>query len=89
MDGQPWVMSVAPGEPAGRCLGLAIDLGTTSIEMELVDLATGALLDTQLAYNGQRKFGADVTSRLLQAEKRGGAVALHGAVVSTLNSSNT
>ncbi len=85
IDGEPWVMAVAPGEHGDCCLGLAVDLGTTSIEMELVDLASGEALDARLAYNGQRQFGTDITSRLLQAEKRGGVAALHEAAVETIN----
>jgi uncharacterized 2Fe-2S/4Fe-4S cluster protein (DUF4445 family) len=85
IDGEPWVIGVAPGASDGRYLGLAVDVGTTSLETELVDLATGEVLDTRLAYNGQRQFGTDITSRLLQAEKRGGVAALHAALVETLN----
>lgn len=83
-DGTPWVIKMEPGEAAGRCLGMAIDVGTTTVSAEIIDLITGDILDARLAYNGQRVFGADVTSRLMQAEKPGGLNELHGAILATI-----
>ena len=85
VDDQPWIVSVTPGVAADRCLGLAVDVGTTTISMEVVDLTTGEVLGAGLAYNGQRQFGMDITSRLMHAEKRDGLVELHAAVLTTLN----
>ncbi|MCL2106450.1 MAG: ASKHA domain-containing protein [Oscillospiraceae bacterium] len=45
-------------------LGLAIDLGTSTVAMELVDLATGESLESQGFENPQRAFGADLISRV-------------------------
>ncbi len=51
--------------PAGRAgLGLGVDLGTTSVACRLVDLATGRSLGEAAALNAQRRFGADVISRI-------------------------
>jgi uncharacterized 2Fe-2S/4Fe-4S cluster protein (DUF4445 family) len=85
VEDEPWVIRVGPGEVGGHCLGLAVDVGTTTVSMELVDLDTGDTVDTRLAYNGQRLFGADVTSRLMHAEKPGGLTELHETVLATLN----
>jgi len=85
VENEPWVIRVGPGEVGGRCLGLAVDVGTTTVSIELVDLDTGDTVDTRLAYNGQRLFGADVTSRLMHAEKPGGLTELHETVLATLN----
>lgn len=85
VEGEPWVIGVEPGEANSRCLGLAVDVGTTTVSMELIDLTTGETLSTRLAYNDQRPFGADVTSRLMHAEKPGGLAKLHEAIVATLN----
>ena len=89
LDGTPWVMAVQPGQSAGRCLGLAVDVGTTTVAAELVDLASGATLAAEQAYNGQRAYGADITSRLMQAEKPGGVLALHDALLATLDGLTT
>jgi uncharacterized 2Fe-2S/4Fe-4S cluster protein (DUF4445 family) len=43
--------------------GFAIDLGTTTVDLALVDLETGALLGRRAFLNRQVSFGADVVSR--------------------------
>ncbi|MDR0450119.1 MAG: ASKHA domain-containing protein [Treponema sp.] len=44
--------------------GLALDVGTTTVCLRLVDLDTGRGLDTFSALNDQRIYGADVMSRI-------------------------
>lgn len=43
---------------------IAVDLGTTTIAMQLVQIDTGKILDTYCAMNPQRRYGADVLSRI-------------------------
>lgn len=50
-------------EPA-EGLGVAIDLGTTTLVVQLVDLFTGRVLAVQTALNPQAVHGADVMSRI-------------------------
>jgi len=45
-------------------LGVAIDLGTTTLVVQLVDLLTGQVLAVQTALNPQAVHGADVMSRI-------------------------
>jgi uncharacterized 2Fe-2S/4Fe-4S cluster protein (DUF4445 family) len=50
---------------AGRSgLGIAIDLGTTTIAAQLVDLASGSVLAVETLLNPQAVFGSDVMSRI-------------------------
>lgn len=42
----------------------AVDLGTTTIAMQLFDLLTGEVVDTYCEMNPQRSYGADVLSRI-------------------------
>ena len=44
--------------------GAGIDIGTTTVQLELVDLDTGESLETLSDLNAQRSFGADVMSRI-------------------------
>src|ERR1019366_5533274 len=44
--------------------GVAIDLGTTTIVAQLIDLQTGHVLAVRAALNGQAKHGADIMSRV-------------------------
>jgi uncharacterized 2Fe-2S/4Fe-4S cluster protein (DUF4445 family) len=53
----------APCGPSGA-VGAAVDLGTTSLALALIDLATGAVLRYATAPNPQRIHGADVMSRI-------------------------
>jgi uncharacterized 2Fe-2S/4Fe-4S cluster protein (DUF4445 family) len=44
--------------------GIAIDLGTTTVVAQLLDLKTGHVLDAATSLNPQVKFGADLISRI-------------------------
>ncbi|MFZ5818187.1 MAG: ASKHA domain-containing protein [Bacillota bacterium] len=59
----PW----APLNPAGRSLGFALDVGTTSLAGALLDLTSGEELAAQAAPNPQAVHGADLMSRLSYA----------------------
>jgi uncharacterized 2Fe-2S/4Fe-4S cluster protein (DUF4445 family) len=48
---------------APRTLGFAVDLGTTTVDLALVDLESGERLARSAFLNGQVSFGADVISR--------------------------
>lgn len=48
-------------------LGVAVDLGTTTVAASLYDLADGRLLDTAAALNPQVAFGHDVMTRISRA----------------------
>lgn len=43
---------------------IAVDLGTTTIAMQLYSLAAGEVVDTYCEHNPQRSYGADVLSRI-------------------------
>lgn len=45
-------------------LGVAIDIGTTTVVLYLFDLVEGCLIDTYAFVNPQKRFGADVISRI-------------------------
>ncbi len=50
-----------------RSLGLAVDVGTTTLAGYLCDLTTGRVLASAGAANPQRRFGEDVISRIAHA----------------------
>jgi uncharacterized 2Fe-2S/4Fe-4S cluster protein (DUF4445 family) len=52
------------GAAFGPALGLAIDVGTTTVVLEVVDLATGAVLAVVGLENPQRFGGSDVITRI-------------------------
>ena len=73
-----------PGDT--KIVGAAIDIGTTTVSMVLVDLENGKILAKGSSGNGQIRFGADVINRIIQSSKPGGRKALQDAIVKeTLN----
>jgi uncharacterized 2Fe-2S/4Fe-4S cluster protein (DUF4445 family) len=73
-------VSVDPIEP----LGLAVDIGTTTVSVHLVDLATGEVLGSAAEYNGQIACGEDVISRIIYAGKPQGLAELGDRVRQTI-----
>jgi uncharacterized 2Fe-2S/4Fe-4S cluster protein (DUF4445 family) len=68
----------------GRLLGLAVDAGTTTVALNLMDLETGACLCTSAFENPQRFGGSDIMRRISYdaGPYRG---ELHRAILSALN----
>ena len=52
-----------------QCLGLAVDLGTTTVAGYLCDLKSGKILTSSATINPQRRYGDDVISRINYAGK--------------------
>lgn len=66
-------------------LGVAIDIGTTTVTIYLVDLVSGEVLSTAAEYNGQIHFGEDVISRIVYAGKGDGLQQLSSSVRETIH----
>ena len=82
---QPRLIDLAPGHSGDALYGIAIDIGTTSNVVYLVDLATGDIVDSATEYNGQIACGEDVISRIVYARRPGGLEQLQKLVIGTLN----
>ena len=66
------ILDIERGDTRERNFGLALDVGTTTLVLELLDLNSGQVIDTEAALNSQSKHGADVLSRIsyaLEAEE--------------------
>ncbi len=69
-----------------KIVGCAIDIGTTTVTMVLVDLENGKILAKGSSGNGQIRYGADVINRIIEQGKPGGKKKLQDAIVKeTLN----
>jgi len=84
-DGPPRVIDVLPGDQGEAVWGVAIDIGTTTVTVFLVDLRTGQAVDNAAEYNGQIARGEDVISRILYASKGSGLQELGERVRGTIN----
>ncbi len=82
---RPRLIDLLPGDQSDRCYGVAIDIGTTSNVVYLVDLLSGKVVDRASAYNGQIQAGEDVISRIVFSQKSGGLIRLQKLVLKTLN----
>lgn len=84
-DGPPQVLALLPGDRTDRNLGAAVDIGTTTVTVWLVDLQSGKVVAQASDYNGQIARGEDVISRIIYARKPGNLAELQGLVVGTIN----
>lgn len=66
--------------------GIAIDIGTTTVTLLLVDLMTGQVSSQVAEYNGQIARGEDVISRIIYSSKNGGLQELQNRILVTINS---
>lgn len=84
--GKTLVADVQPGNWVRRSFGLALDIGTTTVYVQLFDMNIGTVLAEEGAYNRQVSYGEDVISRVIFAEKEKGLRLMQEAVVQTANS---
>jgi len=84
---QEWLIDLQPGfvDKAEPVWGAAIDIGTTTVTLWLVDLVTGQVKAQASEYNGQINRGEDVISRIVYAGKGNGAQELRKQVLATID----
>ena len=64
-NGEGWTLSnVEAGDTSAYHYGLAVDLGSTTVVMEAVDLQSGKVLASRTAVNSQVEFGNEILSRI-------------------------
>lgn len=79
------VIKVEPGL-VDKSLGLAIDIGTTTLAGYLCDLNTGQIVATAATLNPQVSYGEDVISRIAYTvDYPGGLEQLNATVIESLN----
>ena len=80
------IINIEAGDTSYKLLGVAIDLGTTTIVGSLVDMISGNILAIAARTNPQSMFGADVISRVnFSISEPGGLVKLQTTVIQTIN----
>ncbi|HNV47868.1 MAG TPA: ASKHA domain-containing protein [Spirochaetota bacterium] len=79
------VIRVEPAAFAAGSYGIAVDVGTTTVAVALVDLATNAIVAVRSGYNDQIPCGLDVISRINYARRPVRLEDLRGRVVGTIN----
>jgi uncharacterized 2Fe-2S/4Fe-4S cluster protein (DUF4445 family) len=81
----PRLVNIEPGDTTAKHFALAVDIGTTTVWVQLLNLATGEIIGHGADYNGQLSYGDDVITRIVYSQKEGGLKTLQKAVVNTIN----
>lgn len=79
------LINLEPGDTSDFNVGLAIDIGTTTVVVYLVDLLSGKIIEKASGYNRQIASGDDILSRIASAREAKGLVTLQQLIVTTLN----
>ncbi len=79
------VLLEEPGDTSQHCYGVAIDIGTTTLVVTLLDLRTGAELGVSSSLNPQALHAQDVLSRIKIGSKPEGLQKLHGELIREIN----
>jgi len=81
----PHLLNVEAGDTTKRHFALAIDIGTTTVWVQLLDLAQGEILGRAADYNAQMSYGDDVITRIVFSQKEQGLQKLQKSVATTIN----
>ncbi len=84
-EGCEEVTNILSGDRTTPRYGVAIDIGTTTLVVYIIDLTDGGLLDIASTYNSQIKFGDDVITRIVYATEHNELSAIQNTVISDVN----
>jgi uncharacterized 2Fe-2S/4Fe-4S cluster protein (DUF4445 family) len=82
-DGE--IIATEPGDTAAEVYGLAVDIGTTTLVVSLVELTTGREAAVTSALNPQSRLAQDVLSRIRYASSAQGLTEMHRLFIAELN----
>ncbi|MBC8438571.1 MAG: DUF4445 domain-containing protein [Deltaproteobacteria bacterium] len=84
-DGKNEIVNIEPFDTSNRNFAIAVDIGTTTVFGQALDLRTGEVLSEHGEFNSQISYGEDVISRIIFAEKADGLEILHQKVIEIIN----
>ena len=84
-NGKGQILQVEEGDTTGRHYGVAVDVGTTTVVAQLVDLRTGKVIGVEGNHNLQARYGEDVLSRIAFVCGKGSLDVLQKAVIENIN----
>ncbi len=79
------LISVEPGDTTGQYYAVAVDVGTTTVAAQLINLDTRKAVALNSIFNAQASCGEDVISRIVFSIKDEGLEKLQRLVVGTIN----
>jgi uncharacterized 2Fe-2S/4Fe-4S cluster protein (DUF4445 family) len=84
-SGKTQIINVQAGDTTAQNYAVAMDIGTTTVYGQMVDLVSGQVLAEHGEFNGQISYGEDVITRIMFAEKPGGLATMQEVVIATAN----
>jgi uncharacterized 2Fe-2S/4Fe-4S cluster protein (DUF4445 family) len=78
------IIQIEGGNTLKRNFGIALDIGTTTVVAQLIDMNSKEILGTKASHNRQSRYGEDVISRIVYACHRNGMDALNKAVIGNI-----
>ena len=79
------IVNIQPGDTTDLHYAIAMDIGTTTIYGQIVDLENGRVLSGYAGFNEQISYGEDIITRIVYAEKAPGLERLHEVVIKSIN----
>jgi uncharacterized 2Fe-2S/4Fe-4S cluster protein (DUF4445 family) len=79
------IINIESGDKCDMNFAVAVDIGTTTIVVHLIDLANSKTIDTEAAYNSQINFGEDYIMRIMYAEENNAFDRMQNTIVSDIN----
>ena len=84
-DHKKWRLAGITGDNDKIVAGVAVDLGTTTVVLKLLDLSTGRTMAEYSFGNPQISIGPDILTRIHFAEKENGLETLNRLIIDGLN----
>ena len=75
------ILNIESGNKEGELYGLAVDIGTTSVVVCLVNLITNEVIEKISSGNAQIKYGADVINRIVFAIRKNNLEIMKKAII--------
>ena len=86
INGMYEIIDIESGNTVNELYGLVLDIGTTTVVAQLVNLIDGEIVTVKSDYNAQISCGEDILSRIMFAEDaKDGLSKLHNLIIRTVN----
>ena len=80
------VIGIEPGDTGDKSYGIAVDIGTTTVVVSLVNLKDAHEIGVASVLNPQTKYGLDVLSRIVYSnESQESLISLQNLIISAIN----
>ncbi len=79
------LVEILPGDEKCENIGVAVDVGTTTIVAHLIDLKTLKPIGSEATYNSQMKYGEDYIQRIIYSMQNEALEEMQSSVVNDIN----